>query len=301
VRRIFVASAKRWLLVKATGANYAWTLQADGYLMDILLEATDMGFHDERKGPKVVVVMPAYNAAKTLKITYQAIPHQSADQVILVDDGSTDGTLEIARELNLTAFVHRRNFGYGANQKTCYTEALREGADIVVMLHPDYQYDPALLPEVVAPIKTGEADIVLGSRFLTGNTLEQGMPWWKYLGNKFLTRLENWTLGLSLSEYHTGYRAYRRGVLEQIPFSLNSDKFVFDQEMLVQAAHLGFRIKEVPVPTKYFPEASSASVVDSIIYGLSILFLLTRFMGHRISLVKLQQFQAFRPRYRRVE
>src|ERR1700676_62455 len=243
--------------------------------------------------PKIVVVMPAYNAAKTLKITYDAIPHQTVDQIILVDDGSTDKTLEIARELQLTAFVHTRNFGYGANQKTCYTEALKEGADIVVMLHPDYQYDPALLPEILAPIKAGEADIVLGSRFLSGNTLQQGMPWWKYLGNIFLTKLENWTLGLKLSEYHTGYRACSRRVLEEIPFSLNSDKFVFDQEMLVQATHLGFRIREVPVPTKYFPEASNASLVDSIIYGLSILFLLIRFILHRVSLVKLRQFQSF--------
>ena len=251
--------------------------------------------------PKVVVVMPAYNAAKTLKITYEAIPHQAIDQIILVDDGSTDGTLEIARELHLTAFVHTRNYGYGANQKTCYTEALKEGADIVVMLHPDYQYDPALLPEVVAPIKAGDADIVLGSRFLMGKTLEQGMPWWKYLGNRFLTKLENWVLGLSLSEYHTGYRAYGRRLLDEAPFLLNSDKFVFDQEILVQAAHLGFRIKEVPVPTKYFPEASSAGFIDSSIYGLSILLLLARYMLHRMSVVKQKQFESFRARYRKLE
>jgi hypothetical protein len=169
------------------------------------------------------------------------------------------------------------------------------------MLHPDYQYDPTLLPEVVAPIKAGECDIVLGSRFLSGKTLEQGMPWWKYLGNRALTKLENWALGLSLSEYHTGYRAYSRRVLEEIPFSLNSDKFVFDQEMLVQAAHLGFRIKEVPVPTKYFPEASQASFVDSVVYGLSILYLLSRFLIHRISLVEFRQFQPFQSRYSRVE
>ncbi len=251
--------------------------------------------------PKIVVVMPAYNAAKTLRITYDAIPHQSVDQIILVDDGSTDRTLEIARELHLTAFVHTRNFGYGANQKTCYTEALKEGADIVVMLHPDYQYDPTLLPEIVAPIEAGEADIVLGSRFLGGNTMEQGMPWWKYLGNRFLTWLENWTLGLKLSEYHTGYRAYNRRTLEEIPFTLNSDKFVFDQELLVQATHLGFKIKEVPVPTKYFPEASKASFVDSTIYGLSILFLLARYILHKASIVKLRQFESFQSRYRRAE
>jgi glycosyltransferase involved in cell wall biosynthesis len=255
----------------------------------------------ESHNQKVIVVMPAYNAAKTLKITYDAIPHQTIDQIILVDDGSTDKTLEIARELQLTVFVHTRNFGYGANQKTCYTEALKEGADIVVMLHPDYQYDPTLLPEIIAPIKAGEADIVLGSRFLSGSTMEQGMPWWKFLGNKFLTALENWTLGLKLSEYHTGYRAYSRQVLEEIPFSLNSDKFVFDQEILVQAKHLDFIIKEVPVPTKYFPEASNASFVDSTIYGLSILLLLGRYFVHNVCHVELRQFQSFQARYRRVQ
>jgi glycosyltransferase involved in cell wall biosynthesis len=257
-------------------------------------------FADQSTKPKVIVVMPAYNAAKTLKITYEAIPHTVVDQIILVDDGSTDKTLDIARQLQLTVFVHTRNFGYGANQKTCYAEALKEEADIVVMLHPDYQYDPTLLPEIIAPIKAGDADIVLGSRFLGGNTLEQGMPWWKFIGNRFLTGLENWTLGLKLAEYHTGYRAYSRRALEQIPFSFNSDNFVFDQEMLVQATHLGFRIKEVPVPTKYFPAASSASFVDSVIYGLSILFLLGRFLLHKISLVEFRQFQSLHSRYRRV-
>jgi glycosyltransferase involved in cell wall biosynthesis len=257
-------------------------------------------FADQSTKPKVIVVMPAYNAAKTLKITYEAIPHTVVDQIILVDDGSTDKTLDIARQLQLTVFVHTRNFGYGANQKTCYAEALKEEADIVVMLHPDYQYDPTLLPEIIAPIKAGDADIVLGSRFLGGNTLEQGMPWWKFIGNRFLTGLENWTLGLKLAEYHTGYRAYSRRALEQIPFSFNSDNFVFDQEILVQATHLGFRIKEVPVPTKYFPAASSASFVDSVIYGLSILFLLGRFLLHKISLVEFRQFQSLHSRYRRV-
>jgi glycosyltransferase involved in cell wall biosynthesis len=256
---------------------------------------------EEALNPKVVVVMPAYNAAKTLKITYEDIPHQSVDQIILVDDGSTDKTLEIARQLRLTSFVHTRNFGYGANQKTCYTEALKEGADIVVMLHPDYQYDPTLLPEVIAPIRAGEADIVLGSRFLKGSAMQQGMPWWKYVGNRFLTGVENWVLGLHLAEYHTGYRAYRRRVLEEIPFSLNSDKFVFDQEFLVQAAHMGFRIKEVPVPTKYFPEASKASFVDSSIYGLSILLLLARYLMHKASFVSQRQFQSFQSRYHRVQ
>lgn len=251
-------------------------------------------------GKRVVVVLPAYNAAKTLKITYQAIPQQRIDQIILVDDGSTDETLQVAKDLNLTAFVHTRNFGYGANQKTCYTEALREGADIVVMLHPDYQYDPTLLPELVAPIETGEADVVLGSRFLGESALKQGMPWWKYFSNRFLTGLENLVLGLHLSEYHTGYRAYSRRVLEDVPFLLNSDKFVFDQEILAQTVHLGFRIKEVPVPTKYFPEASSAGFIDSSIYGLSILLLLARYLLQQTSLVNWKQFQSFPARYRRV-
>jgi glycosyltransferase involved in cell wall biosynthesis len=254
----------------------------------------------ESQHAKVVVVMPAYNAAKTLKLTYQAIPQDKIDQVILVDDGSTDQTLEIARQLNLTLFVHTRNFGYGANQKTCYTEALKEGADIVVMLHPDYQYDPTLLPQLVAPIEAGEADVVLGSRFLYGSALKQGMPWWKYFANRFLTKLENLVLGLRLSEYHTGYRAFSRRVLEEVPFLLNSDKFVFDQEMLVQAAHLRFRIKEVPVPTKYFPEASTAGFLDSTIYGLSILALLGRYLLHRTSLLALKQFESFPARYKRV-
>jgi glycosyltransferase involved in cell wall biosynthesis len=197
--------------------------------------------------------------------------------------------------------VHTRNYGYGANQKTCYTEALKEGADIIVMLHPDYQYDPTLVPEIVAAIKAGEADIVLGSRFLSGHTLAQGMPWWKFLGNKFLTALENWALGLKLSEYHTGYRAYSRQVLEEIPFALNSDKFVFDQEFLVQAANLGFRIQEVAVPTKYFADASNASFLDSVIYGLSILGLLARFLVQKVCHLELQQFQSFHSRYRRVQ
>jgi glycosyltransferase involved in cell wall biosynthesis len=251
--------------------------------------------------PKVVVVMPAYNAAKTLRITYNSIPLEDVDHVILVDDGSSDETLKVANDLELEVFVHARNFGYGANQKTCYTEALKAGADIVVMLHPDYQYDPTLVPEMIAPIKRGQADVVLGSRLLQGNVVGQGMPWWKYLGNRFLTRLENWVLGLSLAEYHTGYRAFSRKVLEEVPFLLNSDKFVFDQEMLVQAVHLGFRISEVPVPTRYFPEASSASLRASVIYGISIITLLGRYLLHKKALLEQKQFQCFPARYRRVE
>ena len=248
---------------------------------------------------KVIVVMPAYNAAKTLRITYEAIPKDNVDQVILVDDGSSDDTLKIAKELKLEVFVHARNFGYGGNQKTCYTAALKAGADIVVMLHPDYQYDPTLLPSLIEPIKVGQADVVLGSRFLQGDVMRQGMPWWKFLGNRFLTQVENYVLGLDLAEYHTGYRAFSRAVLEEVPFLLNSDKFVFDQEMLVQAVHLGFSIKEVPVPTRYFPEASSASLRASVRYGLSIVALLARYLLHRWAIVEQKQFQCFPARYKR--
>jgi glycosyltransferase involved in cell wall biosynthesis len=250
---------------------------------------------------KVVVVMPAYNAAKTLRITYDAIPKSDVDHVILVDDGSRDETLKIAKDLKLEVFVHARNYGYGGNQKTCYTEALKAGADIVVMLHPDYQYDPTLLPNIVAPIKAGDADVVLGSRLMGGDVMKQGMPWWKFLGNRFLTGVQNWVLKEHLSEYHTGYRAFSRRVLEEVPFLLNSDNFVFDQEMLVQIIHLNFKIREVPVPTRYFAEASSTSFAASVRYGLSILVLLARYALHRSSFIVQKQFECFPARYRRAE
>src|SRR5579884_3580546 len=181
--------------------------------------------------PKVVVVMPAYNAAKTLHMTYAELPRDLVDLVILVDDASSDETAAIARELGLELFVHNRNYGYGANQKTCYREALKAGADIIVMVHPDYQYDPKLLPQVVEPIERGEADVVLGSRLMQGNPMRRGMPWWKYVSNRFLTILENRVFGLRLTEYHTGYRAYRRQALEAVNLETNSDNFLFDQEI----------------------------------------------------------------------
>src|SRR5258706_9919370 len=178
--------------------------------------------------------MPAYNAEKTLRMTYAELPHDKVDLVILVDDGSSDETIRIARELKLEAFVHDRNYGYGANQKTCYREALRAGAGIVVMVHPDYQYDPKLLPEIIKPIEEDRADVVLGSRLLGANPRLGGMPWWKYAANRFLTALENRVFGLDLAEYHTGYRAYRRDALEAVNLDMNSDHFVFDQEIIAQ-------------------------------------------------------------------
>jgi glycosyltransferase involved in cell wall biosynthesis len=248
-------------------------------------------------GPKVVVVMPAYNAAKTLRMTYAELPHDVVDLVILVDDGSSDATAQIARELGLELFVHNRNYGYGANQKTCYREALRAHADIVVMVHPDYQYDPTLLPEIIRPIQEDRADVVLGSRMLGGSALKQGMPWWKYLANRSLTGLENAAFGLHLSEYHTGYRAYRREVLEAVNLAMNSDNFIFDQEIIAQVVELKARIAEVPVPTRYFPQASSASFLQSTRYGLSILWVLIRFALHRKRLWRQRKFESLVGRY----
>ena len=250
--------------------------------------------------PRVVVVMPAYNAGRTLRMTYEELPKDAVSLVILVDDGSRDDTLDIARELGLQIFTHDRNYGYGANQKTCYAEALRAGADIVVMVHPDYQYDPRLLPQIIEPIIAGEADVVLGSRLKEGSALAQGMPWWKFVGNRFLTGLENRFFGLALTEFHTGYRAFRREVLETVNFTANSDGFVFDQEIIGQVVAAGFRIGEIAVPTRYFAEASSASFVDSTIYGLRILSLLFWYGLHRFGLRRSRRFSSPRARYRRV-
>jgi glycosyltransferase involved in cell wall biosynthesis len=251
--------------------------------------------------PKVVVVMPAYNAAKTLRMTYMELPHDVVDLVMLVDDGSSDETVEVARQLGLELFVHNRNYGYGANQKTCYIEALKAGADIVVMVHPDYQYDPTLLPRIVEPIERGEADVVLGSRLMGTSPMRQGMPWWKFYANRALTKIENTAFRLSLSEYHTGYRAFSRQVLETVNFQNNSDDFIFDQEVIAQIVESEFRIAEVPVPTRYFPEASSASFVASSQYGLGILWLVFRYLLHHTRLVEQKQFQSLRRRYVKLE
>ena len=247
--------------------------------------------------PKVVVVMPAYNAAKTLHMTYAELPRDVVDLVIVVDDGSSDETAAIARKLGLELFVHNQNYGYGANQKTCYREALKASAEIIVMVHPDYQYDPTLVPEMIRPIEGGEADVVLGSRLLGGDPLRQGMPWWKWISNRFLTKAENLAFGLRLAEYHTGYRAYRREALTAVNLEMNSDNFIFDQEIMAQFVELKFRIAEIPVPTRYFTLASSASFLQSSRYGLSILWLLVRFLLHRWGWSRQRQFQSLARRY----
>lgn len=241
--------------------------------------------------PRVVVVMPAYNAAKTLERTYADIPAGVVDRVILVDDVSRDETVEVAQRLGLRVVIHVQNRGYGGNQKTCYVEALKDGAQVVVMLHPDYQYDSRRIPALIEPILRGEADLVLGSRLASGDALAGGMPTYKYLANRFLTIVENLAFGQHLSECHTGFRAYSRRLLTTIPFVLNSDKFVFDTEVIAQTVAFGFRIAEVPVPTRYFPEASSVNFKNSVIYGLATLGVVVRFLANRAGIVHSAQFR----------
>jgi glycosyltransferase involved in cell wall biosynthesis len=224
---------------------------------------------------KVIVVMPAYNAARTLVRTYREIPAEVVDHVILVDDVSRDDTVAVAELLQIQVVVHQQNRGYGGNQKTCYDTALAEGAEVVVMLHPDYQYDATRIPALVGPILAGEADMMLGSRFL-GDPLAGGMPRWKFVANRFLTTMENKVFGLDLSEYHTGFRAYSRTLLEKIDYHANSDDFVFDQELVSQVVATGLRIGEVAVPTRYFTEASSVNFRRSVVYGLGTLRALAR-------------------------
>lgn len=236
---------------------------------------------------KVVAVLPAYNAEKTLERTLADIPEGSVDEVILVDDNSRDDTAALARRLGLHVVVHDSNLGYGGNQKTCYRTALERGADIVIMIHPDYQYDPRLAPYMAGLIKDGVCDVVLGSRIRTRReALDGGMPGWKYLANRGLTMVQNLVMGQNLGEWHTGLRAYHRKVLEQVPFEADSDDFVFDAQFLVQASHLGFRIGDIPAPARYFAEASSINLRRSTVYGLSILWTLARTLLHRAGLVK---------------
>jgi len=220
---------------------------------------------------KIVVVMPAYNAEKTLELTYNDIPFEIVDDVILVDDASRDSTPDIARKLGIHTVVHTENLGYGGNQKSCYRTALELGADIVIMVHPDYQYTPRLIPAMASMIAYGEFDVVLGSRILGVGALKGGMPLYKYVANRFLTLFENLFLGHKLSEYHTGYRAFSRELLEQLPLEENSDDFVFDNQMLAQIICFGYRIGELTCPTRYFSDASSINFRRSVKYGLGVL------------------------------
>jgi glycosyltransferase involved in cell wall biosynthesis len=237
-------------------------------------------------GKKIAVVMPAYNAEKTLEQTYRELPLEFVDEIILVDDGSKDSTAQLSTDLGIVTFVHHGNFGYGRNQKTCYREALVRGADIVIMVHPDYQYSPHLLVSLAGMIAYSEYDVALGSRILGVSALKGGMPLYKYIANRFLTLFENLLLSYKLSEYHTGYRAFSRKVLESLPLEANSDDFVFDNQMLAQAIYFGFRIGEISCPTRYFTEASSINFRRSVKYGFGVLatslmfFLQKKHLGH---------------------
>jgi hypothetical protein len=245
----------------------------------------------EKKELKTVVVLPAYNAAKTLELTVCDIPKDLVSEIILVDDASQDNTVEVAKKLGLKVFTHVKNSGYGANQKTCYLKALESGADIVVMVHPDYQYDPKIIPELIEPIRLGRADAVFGSRMMKGGALEGGMPLWKQNTNIILTAIENIVLGNYLSEYHSGFRAYSSRYLRAVNFMANSDNFVFDNEMVVQGVLHYLRIEEVPIKTRYFEEASTIKFLPSVIYGLGIIKTLFKYVLHSKGIAKFKQFE----------
>ena len=231
---------------------------------------------------KIVIVMPAYNAARTIEETFRAIPEGYYDEIVVVDDHSRDDTVALARALHLKAIRHPHNVGYGGNQKTCYMEALRDGASIIVMLHPDGQYDPAIIPEMIRPIREGRADMVLGSRMMVAGAAKRGgMPLWKRIANRFLTTLENLAMGQRFTECHTGYRAYSRRFLETVPFLRNSNGFVFDTEVIFQAVHFGLPVVEVPVASRYFADASSVGFNQGVVYGLGTLWTAARFLLHR--------------------
>jgi glycosyltransferase involved in cell wall biosynthesis len=241
--------------------------------------------------PKVIAVMPAYNAERTLGATIADMPEGSVDEVILVDDGSTDRTVALARELGLTVLVHARNLGYGANQKTCYREALARGADVVVMIHPDYQYDSRSIPAAVSIIGLGTCDVVLGNRIRSRpEALGGGMPSYKYVFNRLLTLTENLLLGQNLGDFHSGFRVMRREVLERIPFERNSDDFLFDSQFLFQAVRFGFRLGDIPVPVRYFDEASSINFGRSVVYGLGTLAMLGLYWLDRLRIVRSRLF-----------
>ncbi len=243
------------------------------------------------QGKKLVVVMPAYNAEKTLRRTWEELPHEYIDDVILVDDASRDDTARLARQLGIRTIVHRENRGYGGNQKTCYRTALALGADVVVMIHPDYQYSPRLVAAMASMVVSGHYDVVLGSRIIGGRALAGGMPVYKYLANRVLTLAQNLALGIKLSEYHTGFRAFSRAVLETLPLGRNSDDFVFDNEMLAQAVAFGFRTGEISCPTRYFEDASSINFARSVRYGLGVLRTTALFLLRRIGLARPRLFE----------
>jgi len=244
------------------------------------------------RGKKVIIVMPAYNAALTLRKTYDEVMTQGiVDLIVVVDDGSRDETVSIAKTLpNAMVYIHERNQGYGANQKTCYKLALEEGGDIIIMVHPDYQYTPKLITAMASMIAFDVYDVVLGSRIISGGALKGGMPVYKYIANRFLTAAENLLLGSKLSEFHTGYRAFHRKVLENIPFHMNSDDFVFDNEILAQVIYFGHRIGEVSCPAKYFEEASSINFRKSVLYGLGVLRTAFKFRLQRFGLINSRLF-----------
>ncbi len=247
----------------------------------------------EKQFENVIVVMPAYNAELTLERTLRDIPRGSVNEVILTDDASTDRTVEIAGKVGVTVLRHPRNLGYGANQKTCYDAALERGADAIIMIHPDYQYDPRVIPFALGFLSTGICDIIVGSRIRTRReALEGGMPLYKYISNRFLTVVENLVLGQNLGDFHSGFRVYRREVLERIDYHRNSDDFVFDTEFLTQAIFLGFRVGDIPVPTRYFPEASSIDFRRSVKYGIQTLGVMLKYILQRTGACRCELFSA---------
>ena len=252
-----------------------------------------METYTQQKATHVVVVMPAYNAAATLEKTFRDIPPGAANEVILVDDASSDATVAIARSLGISVICHDANRGYGANQKTCYDAALKRGADMVVMIHPDYQYDARIIPHALGFLEKGICDVMMGSRIRTRReTLQCGMPLYKYISNRMLTLIENIILGQNLGDFHSGFRAYTRAVLETIPYQQNSNDFVFDSEFLAQAAFFNFRIGDVPIPTRYFSEASSINLRRSITYGVQTLLVMAKYLLQKAGLIRFDIFSA---------
>lgn len=283
----FSPSAREWngqMVVAPDSAEVMGRLNRVEELLEEI-EAPDVGHQ------RVVAIMPAYNAAETLEKTVRDIPPGTVDEIILVDDCSTDDTVKIARQLGLRVVEHTRNRGYGANQKTCYQLAMERGADFVVMVHPDYQYDSRVIKAAVEFLRLGVCDVVLGSRIRTRReTLDGGMPLYKYIANRILTTIENIAFGQNLGDFHSGFRAYRRKVLETLPFDRNSDDFVFDSQFLAQAVHFGFRIGDVPVPVRYFDEASSINFRRSVKYGLSTLGTVARYWMHKLGVRRSRIF-----------